>query len=1009
MWAKVSPPILPDIIDRQRLHPRLRPGLQERVTWVGAPAGSGKTVLVASHVRRGDVPCLWYRVDEGDNDPGTVFAWLRRAAAHLMPVAALAELPAFTPEKTPDLNEFGRGFIRALLEALPTRCVLVFDNVQKANDDAYFHALIRTGIEELAAGQHVVMISRTDPHRLLAAFSAARQLTFLNWSDLRFTDEEARELVTLLTEGSRTDEAARLQAMADGWAVGLTLLSRQRARTSREPAVEGKRLPSVLFDYFATELFEELDPELQRFLLCTAMPPVLTVTMAASLSARADAGDILATLHRRNLFLLRREEAEPSYEYHALFRGFLAQRLCASWPPAEVLALKQATAQALARGGDREAAADLFVELGDWAAIERLLQDYGDELVSQARHGTLARWLKGCPAATLAARPWLRYWQSVSWTTTSVPLAIAGLTDSYRAFRARGDLEAAFEVWATAVEFLANINSYGAELDFWLDEMDALHAAGHAPARDDLACLVAANMSSAVEYRRPWHADAEYWRLRALNLAREANRHDLRIQTHLHWLQTLLFTGSDEVQTTLDVIDRLASSYEIAPPHQLLQKFAHAGVATIQGRHEEAVGMAIDSLGFLKEHNLVIFKPVILYELARTYQNIGSFSESSALVNELALLRPALGPVGAFWYSGIKAVDDFMRGDASSAARLMDAATDYVGREGLTWAHAVIYFVRAQALSQIGQHEPAARDIARLTEMARCMNNRLLRHHCLLAEAELALNRGEEAAALAALRQGLALAPSVPLCHAYPWRPAVLARLMAMALAHGIEPEGAAKIIRERGLTPPAGETVPALWPRRYHVKMFGQFSLTRDGACIPGTRSTKLALLQSVIWHGGRNVSVDVIADDLWPEKDGDRAENTLQVTILRLRELIGDKSAIRVANRAVSLDPSLWRCDVDEFRAIIDAIHGVARRLRGEADTRQVLRLQHRLLELYREDLLVDAGDALWVRSARRKTKEVFIRALDNLCSIWERAGEPEKADVCRRRAREARSMLG
>jgi ATP/maltotriose-dependent transcriptional regulator MalT len=92
MWAKVSPPILPDIVDRNRLHRRLQLSSQGRVTWVGAPAGSGKTVLIASHIRRHSVPCLWYRVDEGDNDPGTVFVWLRAAAARLLPGTALAVL-----------------------------------------------------------------------------------------------------------------------------------------------------------------------------------------------------------------------------------------------------------------------------------------------------------------------------------------------------------------------------------------------------------------------------------------------------------------------------------------------------------------------------------------------------------------------------------------------------------------------------------------------------------------------------------------------------------------------------------------------------------------------------------------------------------------------------------------------------------------------------------------------------------------------------------------------------
>lgn len=294
----------------------------------------------------------------------------------------------------------------------------------------------------------------------------------------------------------------------------------------------------------------------------------------------------------------------------------------------------------------------------------------------------------------------------------------------------------------------------------------------------------------------------------------------------------------------------------------------------------------------------------------------------------------------------------------------MNVAEELLGGKSLTLAHFVIYFVRAQALSEVGHHEAAAKDMSMLFEMAHCMGTALQLHDCLLAEAQLAESRGDHRAALSALREGLALAADVPLCYFHVWRPATLARLMALALENDIEPEAACTIIRERKLAPPQPLQPLDRWPRRYRAQMLGQFAPMRDGVCIGRAPSAKLALLQSLIWHGGRNISIDQVADDLWPDKDGDRAENTLRVTILRLRELLGEKGAISVAHRTISLDPSLWWSDLDEY-------------------------------------LLIGSGDALWTRSARKKTRDAFIRALNHLRSFWERAGESEIADRCRRRA--------
>ena len=59
----------PDLVPRPRLAERLDEGLASGLMLVCAPAGYGKTVLLADWARRGQQPVAWLSLDDGDNDP----------------------------------------------------------------------------------------------------------------------------------------------------------------------------------------------------------------------------------------------------------------------------------------------------------------------------------------------------------------------------------------------------------------------------------------------------------------------------------------------------------------------------------------------------------------------------------------------------------------------------------------------------------------------------------------------------------------------------------------------------------------------------------------------------------------------------------------------------------------------------------------------------------------------------------------------------------------------------
>ena len=85
--AKVSRPILTGIFQRKRLFNVLDRSRNHPVIWVSGPPGSGKTMLITNYIEARGLPCLWYQVDEGDQDPATFFYYLGHAARQASPAS----------------------------------------------------------------------------------------------------------------------------------------------------------------------------------------------------------------------------------------------------------------------------------------------------------------------------------------------------------------------------------------------------------------------------------------------------------------------------------------------------------------------------------------------------------------------------------------------------------------------------------------------------------------------------------------------------------------------------------------------------------------------------------------------------------------------------------------------------------------------------------------------------------------------------------------------------------
>jgi LuxR family transcriptional regulator, maltose regulon positive regulatory protein len=284
----------PDLVQRPRLLARLDEGLNEgRCSLLSAPAGAGKTSLLATWVTRLDRPVAWLALDERDQEIHQVLRYLVASLQTIAPecgraALALLDVPPTAPPEvvlTSLVND---------IAALPGRALLVLDDYHLVREPAIYTA-IEFLLNNLPPPLHLTIATREDPPLPLPRLRASRQIIELRAVDLSFNVEEAAAFLSAgmglrLTE----EQVAALVERTEGWAAGLQLAGLAlRDRSDPAPFVEaftgGHRL---VVDYLMAEVLERQPVPVRRFLLVTSVLDRLCAPLCdALLAADRDSAD----------------------------------------------------------------------------------------------------------------------------------------------------------------------------------------------------------------------------------------------------------------------------------------------------------------------------------------------------------------------------------------------------------------------------------------------------------------------------------------------------------------------------------------------------------------------------------------------------------------------------------------------------------------------------------------------------------------------------------------------
>jgi LuxR family maltose regulon positive regulatory protein len=390
-------------VARKRLNDMLRLGGTLPLTLVVAPAGWGKSTLVAEWLAHDGITAGWVSLDGGDSDPMRFWRYVLLAADQAGSPAGAVALGRLDAAGSDVLRDVLPAFVNAVVSA-DAPLALVLDDYHLVTS-AQVHASVAMLLDRSPPQLHLMLITRTDPALPLGRLRVRGDLAEVRAEDLRFSAAEALDFFSG-RPGPRLSEhdVLRLVARTEGWAAGMQLAS-LRLRDQADPAAFIERFTGAdwhIVRYLGEEVLTSQSPEVREFLLATSVLNRMCAPLCDALTGRSDGAELIGEIYRANLFVIPLDDERRWFRYHHLFGGLLRHELARTSPGRPEVLHRRAAQWYEEHGGATEAIGHAIAS-GDDALSSRLVAAHWLRTFNTGQLETVRMWLDALPAELVAA------------------------------------------------------------------------------------------------------------------------------------------------------------------------------------------------------------------------------------------------------------------------------------------------------------------------------------------------------------------------------------------------------------------------------------------------------------------------------------------------------------------------------------------------------------------------------------------------------------------------------
>jgi LuxR family transcriptional regulator, maltose regulon positive regulatory protein len=479
--TKLRPPASPTrLVERSRLDAALDQGIDREVPLllVSAPAGSGKSTLVATWAAQRAERTAWLQVEDGDSDPARFWSSVVAAIGRLRPEFAARLTPIVIGSQGDD-----RVVVTAIVNQLVDDCeplILVIDDYHLI-DDASVHRGVERLVDLCPPHLALVVITRFDPPFRLGRMRVRGRIGEVRAHDLRFDSDEASALLGAVSTRLSPNALDHLCARTEGWAAGLVLagLSMERAPDPDKFVEAFRGDDQLVVGYLSDELLSTMGAGDRQRLLETAVLDRLTGRLVDAVTASSGGPQWLTEIADRNQLVIRLDSTGEWFRYHHLLRDLLSLEARRAFPE-RIPELHARAAAWFESQADHEQSVLHRLAGGDIPGAISLMHIVAPRLIGRGQIATVRRLLEqigeAAESSTVCALSWGwceylegRYAESQRWLDTALEVAPADFDRtittplSINVALGRGDVGSALDT-ARAMVATDQLDSHPTEL-----------------------------------------------------------------------------------------------------------------------------------------------------------------------------------------------------------------------------------------------------------------------------------------------------------------------------------------------------------------------------------------------------------------------------------------------------------------------------------------------------------------------------------------------------------------
>ncbi|MCW1966536.1 MAG: LuxR C-terminal-related transcriptional regulator [Anaerolineae bacterium] len=389
--------------------------MHKKFTLISATAGAGKSTVTRQWLADRRAQVAWVRLDASDNQLQHLVWHIADCIRTIVPSACPITHTNLNASKPPS-KESLIGTLKNELSQINAEWVLVLDDYEAIESDDG-HEVLRMLIEVAYAQPqllNLVVLTRSTPPVPIGNLRVRDQISELNAVDLQFTLPETEQLITKNlghTLNLTPSDFELLHTRTEGWVAGLRLCQVSLMAQHSNPKQFLQLFSGnhrLIRDYLFEQVFGQQSPELQRWLMATALLNGFCVELCDAMFENPNRSShiTITYLEQNNLFLIPLDDENRWYRYHNLARDFLRHRANQLLNKDEVKSFQIKAGIWLTQAGLYDEAIAVFAAAQAYTHLTELVeQHFFDAVQNQSLRVVLKRWLSHIPDAVIEKQP----------------------------------------------------------------------------------------------------------------------------------------------------------------------------------------------------------------------------------------------------------------------------------------------------------------------------------------------------------------------------------------------------------------------------------------------------------------------------------------------------------------------------------------------------------------------------------------------------------------------------